>query len=91
MEVPVGLVQVVMAAANPARLAQFWSAALEWPIVVAEADQVVVAPPEDDPAQQGQLPMIFVRAPEVKQTSSKCSCWLRIHFTVSSVVCELVT
>jgi hypothetical protein len=32
---PAGLVQVVMAAADPARLARFWSAALGWPIVVA--------------------------------------------------------
>ena len=31
---PTRLVHVVMDAADPARLARFWSAALAWPIVV---------------------------------------------------------
>jgi hypothetical protein len=75
---PARLVQVVMGAADPARLARFWSAALGWPIVVEESDEVVVEPPEDDSAQQGQLPLIFVRVAEVKTTKN------RVHLDLAS-------
>ncbi len=79
---PARLVQVVMDAANPARLARFWSAALGWPTVLEEADEVVVEPPEDDSAQQGQLPLIFVRAPALKTTKN------RVHLDLASVSVE---
>src|SRR4029450_81620 len=79
---PTRLVQVVMDAADPARLARFWSAALGWPTVVKEADKVVVEPPEDDSAQQGQLPLIFVRTPAVKTTKN------RVHLDLASVSVE---
>jgi len=49
---PTRLVHLVVDAADPAGLARFWSAALEWPITFEEPDEVVVAPPAAD----GQLP-----------------------------------
>ena len=76
---PARLVQIVMDAADPARLARFWSSALGWPIVAEEADEVVVAPPQGDSAQQGQLPLIFVRASGVKTTKN------RVHLDLASV------
>jgi catechol 2,3-dioxygenase-like lactoylglutathione lyase family enzyme len=79
---PAPLVQVVMGAADPARLARFWSAALGWPIVVEEADEVVVEPAGDDSAQRGQLPLIFVRVSEVKTTKN------RVHLDLASVSVE---
>jgi hypothetical protein len=79
---PASPVQVVMDAADPMRLARFWSAALGWSIVVRDADEVVVEPPGDDSAQWGQLPLIVVRAPEVKTTKN------RVHLDLASVSVE---
>lgn len=53
-----------------------------WPIVVEEADEVVIEPAEDDSAQQGQQPLIFVRRPEVKTTKN------RVHLDLASVSVE---
>jgi len=79
---PTRLVHVVMDAAHPASLARFWSAALGWPIVLEEADEVVVEPPEDDSSQHGQLPLIFVRVLEMKTTKN------RVHLDLASVSVE---
>jgi predicted enzyme related to lactoylglutathione lyase len=38
---------VVVDAADPAKLARFWAAALDWKIVFEEPDEVVVAKDED--------------------------------------------
>lgn len=57
---PTRLVRLVIDAADPAALARFWSAALAWPITVEGPDQVVIEPPEQAPAQAGQLPLVFV-------------------------------
>ncbi len=61
---PTRLVHLVVDAADPSTLARFWSAALDWPIVFEEPDEVVIEPPENDPAQEGQLPLVFVPAAE---------------------------
>jgi catechol 2,3-dioxygenase-like lactoylglutathione lyase family enzyme len=79
---PARPVHVVMAAADPAALARFWSAALGWPVVAAEPDEVVVAPPEGDPAQRGQLPLILVAGPEAKTTKN------RVHLDLASTSVE---
>jgi predicted enzyme related to lactoylglutathione lyase len=79
---PAHLVQIVVAAADPARLARFWSVALGWPIAVAEAGEVVVEPPGDGSAQRGQLPLVFVPGPEVKTTKN------RVHLDLASVSVE---
>jgi hypothetical protein len=79
---PTRLVHLVMDAADPASLARFWSAALEWPIVFEESDEVVIAPPGDDPAQRGQLPLVFVPVPEAKTTKN------RVHLDLASASAE---
>ena len=62
--VPTRLVNLVVDAADPPALARFWSAALAWPITFEDPDEVVIEPPEDDPAQAGQLPLVFVPVSE---------------------------
>jgi predicted enzyme related to lactoylglutathione lyase len=75
---PTRLVHLVIDAADPSALARFWSAALEWPITYEEPDDVVIEPPDDDPAQQGQLPLVFVPVPEPKSSKN------RIHLDLAS-------
>jgi hypothetical protein len=55
---------LVFDSADPAALARFWAAALDWPVTLEEPDEVVVEPPEDDPTQAGQLPLVFVPVAE---------------------------
>jgi hypothetical protein len=59
-------------------LARFWSVALGWPITIDETDEVVIEPPADDPAQEGQIPLVFVPVPEPKTTRN------RIHLDLAS-------
>lgn len=59
-------------------LARFWSVALGWPITIDETDEVVIEPPADDPAQEGQIPLVFVPVPEPKTTKN------RIHLDLAS-------
>lgn len=75
---PTRLVHLVVDAADPAGLARFWSAALDWPVVYEDADEVVVAPPADDPAQAGQLPLVFVPVDDPK------TCKNRVHLDLAS-------
>jgi catechol 2,3-dioxygenase-like lactoylglutathione lyase family enzyme len=71
---PTRLVHLVIDAADPAGLARFWSAALDWPITLDEPDEVVVSPPTPD----GQLPLVFVPVPEPKTTKN------RVHLDLAS-------
>jgi hypothetical protein len=57
---PTRLVHLVVDAADPAGLARFWSGALAWPVTFEEPDEVVIEPPDDGPAQAGQLPLVLV-------------------------------
>jgi predicted enzyme related to lactoylglutathione lyase len=75
---PTRLVHLVVDAADPGALARFWSAALEWPVTVDEPDEVVIEPPEDDPAQEGQLPLVFVPVTDPKTAKN------RIHLDLAS-------
>lgn len=72
------LVHLVVAAADPPALARFWAAALGWSIPVERPDAVVAAPPEDDPAQRGQLPLVFVRVLDEKVGKN------RVHLDLAS-------
>jgi hypothetical protein len=65
---------VVVGSADPAGLAQFWSAALGWPLL----DGHVVAPPEGLDDQRGQLPMVFVHDERPKVEKN------RIHLDLAS-------
>src|ERR671911_1190883 len=75
---PTRLVHLIVDAANPSALARFWSAALEWPVTVDEPDEVMIEPPEDDSAQGGQLPLVFVPVTDRKTAKN------RIHLDVAS-------
>jgi hypothetical protein len=72
------LVHLVVDAADPAGLARFWSGALAWPVTFDEPDEVVIEPPKDDPAQAGQLPLVFVPVPEPKTSKNL------VHLDVAS-------
>lgn len=69
---------LVVDAADPSALARFWSAALGWPITADEPDEVVIEPPVDDPAQQGQIPLVFVPVTGPKTAKN------RIHLDLAS-------
>ena len=75
---PTRLVSLVIDAADPAAIARFWSAALDWPITYEDPDEVVVEPPEDASAQAGQLPLVFVRVLDPKTSKN------RVHLDLAS-------
>ena len=77
-EMPTRVVHLVVDAVDPPTLARFWSAALEWPITLEEPDEVVIEPPENDSAQDGQLPLVFVPVAEPNTTQN------RIHLDLAS-------
>lgn len=49
---------------NPARLADFWQAALGWRRTFAEDDQIVLEPPEGSPEDGVSPDLLFLRVPE---------------------------
>jgi len=75
---PTRLVHLVVDAVDPGGLARFWSAALEWPVTFEEPDEVVIEPHDDDPAQAGQLPLVFVPVDEPKTSKN------RVHLDLAS-------
>jgi hypothetical protein len=75
---PTRLVSLVVDAADPAGLARFWAAALDWPITYEDPGEVVIEPPEDDPAQAGQLSLAFVRVLDPKTAKN------RVHLDLAS-------
>jgi len=74
------LTDVVFDAADPAALARFWAAALEWTVTYEDAEQVSVSPPADDPAQHGQVPLDFVLVTDPNPKASKN----RLHLDLAS-------
>jgi hypothetical protein len=75
---PTRLTHLVVDAADPGAIARFWSAALAWPVVREVAGLAVVAPPDGDPAQAGQLPLVFVAVDGPK------TCKNRVHLDLAS-------
>ena len=63
---PTRLVELAVDAADPARLARFWAAALGWQVVVEEPDQAVIEPRGYDYPDPVALPQVFVKVPEAK-------------------------
>jgi hypothetical protein len=61
---PTRLVHLVIDAAEPARLARFWAAALGWMVAVEEPDEVDVWPRGYDYPDPAALPLVFVPVPE---------------------------
>jgi len=60
------LVHLVVDAADPARLARFWAAALDWEVAAEEPDEVVVWPPGFSYPGPSALPLVFVPVPDPK-------------------------
>jgi predicted enzyme related to lactoylglutathione lyase len=72
------LSHIVIDAADPSGLARFWAAALGWKVTHEEPDEVVVEAPDDDPAQAGQLPLVFVPVDDPKTVKN------RVHLDLAS-------
>jgi Glyoxalase-like domain len=64
--VPTRLVHLVIDAAEPARVARFWAAALGWEIAAEEPGAVVVWPRGYSYPDPVALPLVFVSVPEAK-------------------------
>ena len=62
---------------DPLALARFWSAALDWPIVQQDDDEVMVVPSRERPPAPGVYPLLFVRAQDAKTVKNR---W---HFDLS--------
>jgi predicted enzyme related to lactoylglutathione lyase len=60
------LVHLVIDAADPARLARFWAAALGWEVADEEAGVADVCPPGFSYPDPVALPLAFVPVPEAK-------------------------
>jgi glyoxalase superfamily protein len=56
---------------DPLALARFWSAALDWPIVQQEDDEVLVAPSREAPTVPGMYPLLFARSPDTKKIKNR--------------------
>jgi hypothetical protein len=75
---PTRLTQIVVDSADPAAIARFWSAALDWPITFEGDGEVEIGPPPDDERQRGQVPLDFVQVTDPKTAKN------RIHLDLAS-------
>ena len=80
---PTRLVEIVVDAADPPALARFWASALGWSVTYEDPEESVVGPPGDDPAQQGQLPLVF--GPPIKEAKTAKN---RVHLDLASSSAE---
>ena len=65
------LVHLVVDAAEPARLARFWAAALRWEVGGEEDDEVDVLPGGYRYPDPAALALVFVPVPEVKPAKNR--------------------
>lgn len=54
---------------DPAALARFWSAALDWPVLDQGEDEVLIAPFEE--RHPGVFPVLFLRNPDEKRVKNR--------------------
>jgi len=54
---------------DPQAVAQFWSAALDWPILSESEDEVMIAPFQEP--HQGVFPVLFGRNPDEKRVKNR--------------------
>jgi predicted enzyme related to lactoylglutathione lyase len=80
--VPTRLVHLVIDAADPARVARFWAAALGWEVAVEEPNEVVVWPSGFSYPDPVALPLVFVPVPEAKTGKN------RVHLDLASQSAE---
>jgi predicted enzyme related to lactoylglutathione lyase len=65
---------VVIDSADPPKLAQFWAAALGWPVTEESQEETVVEPPDGVPG----IPLVIVSTPDAKQGKN------RLHLDLAS-------
>jgi predicted enzyme related to lactoylglutathione lyase len=75
---PTRLVHVVIDAADPARLARFWAAALGWEASTDDPDEAVASPPGFSYPGPEALPLVFVPVPDLKTVKN------RVHLDLAS-------
>jgi predicted enzyme related to lactoylglutathione lyase len=75
---PTRLVSLVLDAADPPALARFWASVLGWSVTYEDTEESVVAPPDDDLAPQGQVPLLFGINDDGKSVKN------RIHLDLAS-------
>ena len=68
---PTRLVHLVIDAVDPARLARFWAAALDWEIGAEEADEIDVWPHRYSYPDPVALPLVFIAVPEAKSGKNR--------------------
>jgi predicted enzyme related to lactoylglutathione lyase len=78
VRVPTRLVNLVIDAADPARLARFWAAALGWEVTAEEPDAAMAGPSGNGDPDPGVLPLLFLRVPEAKTGKN------RVHLDLAS-------
>jgi hypothetical protein len=54
---------------EPSAVAQFWAAALGWPILFESDDEVLIAP--FDERKPGVFPVLFLRNPDAKRVKNR--------------------
>jgi predicted enzyme related to lactoylglutathione lyase len=79
---PTRFVSIVIDAADPPALARFWASALGWSVAYEDPDESVVGPPGEDPAQRGQVPLVFGFSTDAKAAKN------RVHFDLASTSTE---
>ena len=79
---PTRLVHLVVDANDPARLARFWAAALDWEIADEAADEVGVWPAGHGYPDPAAVPLVFVPVPEPKAGKN------RVHLDLASTSLE---
>ncbi len=79
---PTRLVHLVIDAAEPARLARFWAAALDWEIAVEEPDEAAVEPRGYRYPDPVALPLVFVPVTEAKTVKN------RVHLDLATESAE---
>ena len=79
---PTRLVYLVIDAAEPARLARFWAATLDWEIGVTKPDLIGVWPRGYGYPDPAALPLLFVRVPEAKTGKN------RVHLDLATESAE---
>lgn len=56
---------------DPARLAEFWSKALDWLILTTGDEEAMIAPGTDPSALPGAVPLLFLRNPVAKSVKNR--------------------
>ena len=79
---PTRLVHLVVDANDPARLARFWAAALDWEIADETADEVDVWPAGYRYPDPAAVPLVFVPVPEPKAGKN------RVHLDLATTSLE---